>query len=157
MHCVSTEIWILNFIISFERWTFVPSSYSLCKNRPDQYILRNPVVYHWRHGGGGHINTPAAVANWNLLTIVRCRGHACGAMNFGSIPLEPHTTLAITMDGNSNTDEGGENADTPSRFFPLFHHVVDPDQSIKVQYKNLALCHFSFWFFFRWLFQPKIW
>ncbi|CAD7082992.1 unnamed protein product [Hermetia illucens] len=39
---------------------------------------------------------------------------ATGAMSFGSISLEAHTTLAITMNrigGKSNTGEGGEDAD----------------------------------------------
>ncbi|XP_055379019.1 uncharacterized protein LOC129610451 [Condylostylus longicornis] len=39
---------------------------------------------------------------------------ATGAMSFGSISLEAHTTLAISMNrigGKSNTGEGGENAD----------------------------------------------
>ncbi|XP_055688026.1 uncharacterized protein LOC129792715 [Lutzomyia longipalpis] len=39
---------------------------------------------------------------------------ATGAMSFGSISLEAHTTLAVTMNrigGKSNTGEGGENAD----------------------------------------------
>jgi glutamate synthase (NADH) len=39
---------------------------------------------------------------------------ATGAMSFGSISLEAHTTLAIAMNrigGKSNTGEGGENAD----------------------------------------------
>lgn len=39
---------------------------------------------------------------------------ATGAMSFGSISLEAHTTLAIAMnriDGKSNTGEGGENSD----------------------------------------------
>lgn len=39
---------------------------------------------------------------------------ATGAMSFGSISLEAHSTLAITMNrigGKSNTGEGGENAD----------------------------------------------
>lgn len=37
-----------------------------------------------------------------------------GAMSFGSISLEAHTSLAIAMNrigGKSNTGEGGENAD----------------------------------------------
>lgn len=37
-----------------------------------------------------------------------------GAMSFGSISLEAHTTLAVAMNrvgGKSNTGEGGENAD----------------------------------------------
>lgn len=43
--------------------------------------------------------------------------HECyisGAMSFGSISLEAHTTLAVAMNrvgGKSNTGEGGENAD----------------------------------------------
>lgn len=39
---------------------------------------------------------------------------ATGAMSFGSISLEAHSTLAVTMNrigGKSNTGEGGENAD----------------------------------------------
>lgn len=39
---------------------------------------------------------------------------ATGAMSFGSISLEAHTTLAVAMNrigGKSNTGEGGENAD----------------------------------------------
>ena len=42
-----------------------------------------------------------------------------GAMSFGSISREAHTTLAIAMNrigGKSNTGEGGEEAD---RYFPL--------------------------------------
>src|SRR5947199_9725955 len=44
---------------------------------------------------------------------------ATGAMSFGSISREAHTTLAIAMNrigGKSNTGEGGEEAD---RFKPL--------------------------------------
>lgn len=39
---------------------------------------------------------------------------ATGAMSFGSISIEAHSTLAIAMNrigGKSNTGEGGENAD----------------------------------------------
>jgi hypothetical protein len=39
---------------------------------------------------------------------------ATGAMSFGSISIEAHTTLAMAMNrigGKSNTGEGGENAD----------------------------------------------
>lgn len=39
---------------------------------------------------------------------------ATGAMSFGSISMEAHSTLAIAMNrigGKSNTGEGGENAD----------------------------------------------
>lgn len=39
---------------------------------------------------------------------------ATGAMSFGSISLEAHSTLAVAMNrigGKSNTGEGGENAD----------------------------------------------
>ncbi len=44
---------------------------------------------------------------------------ATGAMSFGSISREAHTTLAIAMNrigGKSNTGEGGEEAD---RFVPM--------------------------------------
>ena len=47
------------------------------------------------------------------------RRFATGAMSFGSISREAHTTLAIAMNrigGKSNTGEGGEEAD---RFKPL--------------------------------------
>lgn len=128
-------------------------------DKPDQYILRNPGVYHWRNGGEGHINAPGSIAslqeaainnNKNAYTQFRdstlesvrqctLRGQleivddrekidiseveaaseivkrfATGAMSFGSISLEAHTTLAITMNrigGKSNTGEGGEQAD----------------------------------------------
>jgi glutamate synthase (NADPH/NADH) large chain len=44
---------------------------------------------------------------------------ATGAMSYGSISWEAHTTLAVAMNrigGKSNTGEGGED---PSRFVPL--------------------------------------
>lgn len=129
------------------------------QNHPDQLILRNPGVYHWRSGGESHINAPGPVAslqeaavnnNKNAYTQFRDLTHqsvkecslrgqlefvddrekidinevepaseivkrfATGAMSFGSISLEAHTTLAISMNrigGKSNTGEGGENAD----------------------------------------------
>ncbi|XP_055532181.1 uncharacterized protein LOC129722612 [Wyeomyia smithii] len=125
----------------------------------DIKILRNPGQYHWRAGGEGHINEPAAIAalqeaavnenkgayarfrDTTMNSVEQCalRGQlefvkgrpkidinevepaseivkrfATGAMSFGSISLEAHTTLAITMNrigGKSNTGEGGENAD----------------------------------------------
>lgn len=50
---------------------------------------------------------------------------ATGAMSFGSISLEAHETLAVTMNrlgGKSNTGEGGENADRYlSEFFVFFN------------------------------------
>ena len=52
-------------------------------------------------------------------TITIVRRFATGAMSFGSISREAHTTLAIAMNrigGKSNTGEGGEEAD---RFKPL--------------------------------------
>lgn len=127
---------------------------------PDKHILRNPGIYHWRHGGEGHINAPGSIASLQeaaasndknafeqfrdstLKSVKECtlRGQlelnfengnkidinevepaseivkrfATGAMSFGSISLEAHTTLAITMNrigGKSNTGEGGENPD----------------------------------------------
>ena len=45
---------------------------------------------------------------------------ATGAMSFGSISIEAHTTLAIAMNrigGKSNTGEGGENADRSVHVF----------------------------------------
>lgn len=126
---------------------------------PDIHILRNPGIYHWRHGGERHINEPESIAalqeaasanNKNayerfrdstLRSVEKCTlrgqleliyGHnkidisevesateivkrfATGAMSFGSISLEAHETLAVTMNrigGKSNTGEGGENPD----------------------------------------------
>eukprot|EP01018_Ginkgo_biloba_P023041 Gb_24796 [translate_table: standard] len=52
-----------------------------------------------------------------------------GAMSYGSISLEAHTTLAIAMNkigGKSNTGEGGEN---PSRLEPLSDGSSNPKRS----------------------------
>jgi glutamate synthase (NADPH/NADH) len=52
-----------------------------------------------------------------------------GAMSYGSISLEAHTTLAIAMNkigGKSNTGEGGENA---KRLGPLPDGSVNPTRS----------------------------
>ncbi|KAL5727008.1 alanine dehydrogenase [Ranunculus cassubicifolius] len=52
-----------------------------------------------------------------------------GAMSYGSISLEAHTTLAIAMNrigGKSNTGEGGEN---PSRMEPLSDGSMNPKRS----------------------------
>ncbi|XP_057856392.2 glutamate synthase 1 [NADH], chloroplastic isoform X2 [Cryptomeria japonica] len=52
-----------------------------------------------------------------------------GAMSYGSISLEAHTTLAIAMNkigGKSNTGEGGEN---PSRLQPLPDGSMNPKRS----------------------------
>ncbi|KAF8380054.1 hypothetical protein HHK36_027524 [Tetracentron sinense] len=52
-----------------------------------------------------------------------------GAMSYGSISLEAHTTLAIAMNkigGKSNTGEGGEN---PSRMEPLPDGSMNPERS----------------------------
>ncbi|MDE1994937.1 MAG: glutamate synthase large subunit, partial [Rhizobiaceae bacterium] len=52
-----------------------------------------------------------------------------GAMSFGSISREAHTTLAIAMNrigGKSNTGEGGEEAD---RYLPLYDGSANPERS----------------------------
>ncbi|KAL7214119.1 hypothetical protein ACSBR1_026520 [Camellia fascicularis] len=52
-----------------------------------------------------------------------------GAMSYGSISLEAHTTLAMAMNkigGKSNTGEGGEN---PSRMEPLPNGLMNPKRS----------------------------
>ncbi len=52
-----------------------------------------------------------------------------GAMSFGSISREAHTTLAIAMNrigGKSNTGEGGEE---PDRFYPLPDGKPNPERS----------------------------
>lgn len=135
----------------------------------DAKILRNPGQYHWRHGGEGHINEPASIANLQeaavnnnqsayerfrastLQSVKECtlRGQleivyanrksidiaevepasdivkrfATGAMSFGSISLEAHQTLAVTMNkigGKSNTGEGGENSDRYASKWAIF-------------------------------------
>lgn len=50
---------------------------------------------------------------------------ATGAMSFGSISLEAHETLAITMNrigGKSNTGEGGEDVE---RYLGKFHLYIN--------------------------------
>ncbi|XP_014680521.1 PREDICTED: glutamate synthase [NADPH] large chain-like, partial [Priapulus caudatus] len=52
-----------------------------------------------------------------------------GAMSFGSISYEAHSTLAVAMNqigGKSNTGEGGEEA---SRFMPLADGSMNPERS----------------------------
>lgn len=52
-----------------------------------------------------------------------------GAMSFGSISREAHTTLAVAMNrigGKSNTGEGGEESD---RYLPLFNGSPNPERS----------------------------
>jgi glutamate synthase (NADPH/NADH) large chain len=52
-----------------------------------------------------------------------------GAMSFGSISREAHTTLAIAMNkigGKSNTGEGGEESD---RYLPLLNGSANPERS----------------------------
>lgn len=148
-------------------------------NFPDTHILRNPGIYHWRHGGERHINEPESIAalqeaassnNKNayerfrdstLQSVEKCtlRGQleftygnnkvdisevesaaeivkrfATGAMSFGSISLEAHETLAITMNrigGKSNTGEGGEN---PDRYLSEYHSCMIYQADIKFIY-----------------------
>ncbi|MEQ1944754.1 glutamate synthase large subunit [Mesorhizobium sp. VNQ89] len=57
------------------------------------------------------------------------RRFSTGAMSFGSISREAHTTLAIAMNkigGKSNTGEGGEE---PDRYLPLPGGGVNPERS----------------------------
>ncbi|MGB5349750.1 MAG: glutamate synthase-related protein, partial [Polyangiales bacterium] len=54
---------------------------------------------------------------------------ATGAMSFGSISMEAHSTLAIAMNrlgGKSNTGEGGE---APERYLPLPNGAMNPMRS----------------------------
>jgi glutamate synthase (NADPH/NADH) len=63
---------------------------------------------------------------------------ATGAMSFGSISLEAHTTLAVSMNrigGKSNTGEGGENADR--------YLNQDPDYSMRSAIKQVASGRFG--------------
>jgi glutamate synthase (NADPH/NADH) large chain len=57
------------------------------------------------------------------------RRFSTGAMSFGSISREAHTTLAIAMNrigGKSNTGEGGEE---PDRYFPMPDGTANPERS----------------------------
>ena len=57
------------------------------------------------------------------------RRFSTGAMSFGSISREAHTTLAIAMNrigGKSNTGEGGEE---PDRYMPLPDGSMNPERS----------------------------
>ncbi len=57
------------------------------------------------------------------------RRFSTGAMSFGSISREAHTTLAIAMNqigGKSNTGEGGEESD---RYLPLLNGKPNPERS----------------------------
>jgi glutamate synthase (NADPH/NADH) large chain len=57
------------------------------------------------------------------------RRFSTGAMSFGSISREAHTTLAIAMNrigGKSNTGEGGEESD---RYLPLLDGSPNPERS----------------------------
>ncbi|WP_051447525.1 glutamate synthase large subunit [Rhizobium leguminosarum] len=57
------------------------------------------------------------------------RRFSTGAMSFGSISREAHTTLAIAMNrigGKSNTGEGGEESD---RYMPLADGSMNPERS----------------------------
>lgn len=153
------------------------------KFNPDKHILRNPGIYHWRHGGEGHINAPASIAslqeaavnnNKNAFVQFRDSTHesvkqctlrgqlefvdtearidineveaaseivkrfATGAMSFGSISLEAHQTLAVTMNrigGKSNTGEGGEN---PERYLDQ-----DPQNNKRSAIKQVASGRFG--------------
>ncbi|OBZ75427.1 putative glutamate synthase [NADPH] [Grifola frondosa] len=98
--------------------------------------------YHWRSGGEAHINDPTGIANlqdavheghpasWSpRLPLRECdpipveqvepwneivRRFVTGAMSYGSISMEAHSTLAVAMNrlgGKSNTGEGGEDAE----------------------------------------------
>ncbi|XP_063821102.1 uncharacterized protein LOC135071248 [Ostrinia nubilalis] len=63
---------------------------------------------------------------------------ATGAMSFGSISLEAHTTLAVAMNrigGKSNTGEGGENADR--------YLNQDPDYNKRSAIKQVASGRFG--------------
>uniref|UniRef100_A0A8D8I6P6 Glutamate synthase [NADH] n=2 Tax=Culex pipiens TaxID=7175 RepID=A0A8D8I6P6_CULPI len=149
----------------------------------DTKILRNPGQFHWRAGGEGHINEPAAIAalqeatinenkdayarfrDTTMKSVQMCalRGQlefikgrpkidisevepateivkrfATGAMSFGSISLEAHTTLAISMNrigGKSNTGEGGENADR--------YMNQDPNRNQRSAIKQIASGRFG--------------
>jgi len=62
---------------------------------------------------------------------------ATGAMSFGSISLEAHQTLSITMNrigGKSNTGEGGEDSD----------RYLSESQSISLSVSKLINIYLSF-------------
>ncbi|KAH6667663.1 glutamate synthase [Verticillium dahliae] len=102
--------------------------------------------YHWRDGGEAHINDPTSIANiqdavrtkndksyeaYSLSESVTpspstkvepwteiVRRFCTGAMSYGSISMESHSTLAVAMNrlgGKSNTGEGGEDPERSQR------------------------------------------
>ena len=96
--------------------------------RTNDWELYREYQRHIDHPGKGPI-TLRGLLEWNDLDPVPLeevepaseivKRFATGAMSFGSISWEAHTTLAIAMNrlgGKSNTGEGGED---PIRFLPL--------------------------------------
>ncbi|KAG9100354.1 glutamate synthase [NADH] [Ceratobasidium sp. UAMH 11750] len=101
--------------------------------------MPEPGEHHWRDGGEAHISDPTGIANLQdakvaLRGLLDFRFKAAtlipvgqveprngivprfvtGAMSYGSIPMEAHSTLAVAMNrlgGKSNTGEGGEHAE----------------------------------------------
>jgi glutamate synthase (NADPH/NADH) large chain len=73
-------------------------------------LFRIKLAEEWAHAGAAGRGRAAAEIVKRFST---------GAMSFGSISREAHTTLALAMNqigGKSNTGEGGEE---PDRFKPL--------------------------------------
>ncbi|XP_073226695.1 glutamate synthase [NADH], amyloplastic-like isoform X2 [Cicer arietinum] len=65
----------------------------------------------------------------NLRGLLKFKGFCTGAISYGSISLEAHTTLAMAMNkigGKSKTGEGGEQ---PSRMEPLADGSRNPKRS----------------------------
>ncbi|PYE24550.1 glutamate synthase (NADH) large subunit [Rhizobium sp. PP-CC-3A-592] len=79
-------------------------------------------------GAEGLGRTPISIDEVEPATEIVKR-FSTGAMSFGSISREAHTTLAIAMNrigGKSNTGEGGEESD---RYFPLHDGSANPERS----------------------------
>ena len=87
-------------------------------NDQSEQLMTLRGLFRLKSARGDGAQAGAARARWSRPP-TSCKRFSTGAMSFGSISREAHTTLAIAMNrigGKSNTGEGGEEAD---RFKPL--------------------------------------
>jgi glutamate synthase (NADPH/NADH) large chain len=101
--------------------TFSEFSKLIDEQSEDLLTLRGLMDFQWA-------DTPLALDDVEPVTEIVKR-FATGAMSFGSISYEAHSTLAIAMNqigAKSNTGEGGEEA---SRFNPLPDGSMNPERS----------------------------
>ena len=101
--------------------TFAEYSKLIDEQSEDLLTLRGLMDFKWA-------DTPVSIDEVESVTEIVKR-FATGAMSFGSISYEAHSTLAIAMNqigAKSNTGEGGEEA---VRFNPLPDGSINPERS----------------------------